>query len=50
MNLKSGYKGGIMKVSTCCDELPMFELQDEEDGICSGCGEHSEFYEEGEDE
>ena len=33
-----------MKLSTCCDELPSFELQDDEDGICSGCGEHSEFY------
>ena len=38
-----------MKVSECCNEYPMFDLQDEW-GICSGCGEHAEFIEEDEDE
>ena len=28
----------------CCDAPPWFDSADLEDGVCSSCGEHSEFY------
>jgi hypothetical protein len=33
-----------MKLSKCCEELPSYGLEDD-NGICSGCGDESEFEE-----
>lgn len=35
-----------MKISKYCGEYPICELEDDDNGICSGCGESAEFYEE----
>ena len=31
-------------LSSCCDSLPLYDIDTLEDGICGKCGEHTEFY------
>ncbi len=37
-------------LSNCCGAPPKFPLQIGEGGICSKCGEHTEFHDEDEEE